>query len=627
MKNKVSIVFLMMLALSVCAVSALANENFIRKLKVPDAKVVRCEALAPPQEGVCTVTGGDNSLLIKGNVLALDTVFQGGEVLVDDTGLILYVGCSADRPEHLDISTTTRIECAEGVVSPGLINTHDHLNYDHHYPLPATVDRYDHRNDWRSSPSISIPGDFGQAKVAWSELRQVMAGTTSIAGAGNEVGFLRNLDPPWWSFPIFDDLLWDDTVENPLEIVTDTFPLEDPWEYQQFEDCVHTYYGRSKDQFTDVYVPHVAEGVNVAAHTEFDCLSDVDDMINNNFSMVHGIAIDADDGKTMAENRASLIWSPRSNISLYGNTAPVPMLKNQGVLLSMSTDWTPSGSMTLGRELACADELNGKYFNSTFSARELWMMVTHNPAVALHIDDRVGSLQAGHFGDIAIFDGSGMENPYRAVIGADAQSTVLVLRRSAMPFPLLGIDTYVGSIALYGDADVLQSLPPTRHEFYAAQIGIMDGMCESIEVCGRQKRVCPLRETWYLDDAIDGDPTYDPLPLDVLETQNADSYPLFFCETPSDEPTCLPFRQGEYTGELTRGPASSSDWDGDGVVDNLDNCKKVFNPVRAMDAGVQPDSDGDGRGDACDKCPLDAGAECTTVDPYTGELVNITDAY
>ena len=623
MKNKVYILFLMVLAFSICAGSASAKDRSNEKLNVKDAKVIFCEALAAPQDGLCNVVTGNNSLLIKGNILGIDTIFQGGEVLVDETGLIQYVGCSSDRPEQFDVTTATKIECSEGVVSPGLINTHDHLGYNHNYPTPAASKRYDHRNDWRGTPAVNAPSDYSQAKVVWSELRQVMTGTTSIAGAGYEVGFMRNLDPPWWSFPIFDDLFWDITVEYPLEIVTDTFPLEDPWEYQQHEDCVHTYYGRSKDGYTDIYVPHVAEGINVAADTEFDCLSAVADMVTHEFSMVHGLAVDADDGQTMAENRASLIWSPRSNISLYGNTAPVRMLKNQGVLISLSTDWTPSGSMNLGRELACADELNEKYLNRAFSDRELWLMVTHNPAVALHIDDRIGSLTVGHFGDIAIFDGRGVDNPYRAVIGADAGSTALVLRRSAMPYLFLDGTTYVGSVALYGHAGLLEQLPPTVHEFYAALFGVTGDMCEAIDVCGGQNLVCPLRETWWMVDAIDDDPEFKPLPLGVLTAENATSYPLFFCGNPPDEPTCIPSRPEEYTGDITRGPANKSDWDGDGVVDNRDNCKKVFNPIRPMDAGIQSDTDGDGRGDACDKCPLDSGTVCTAVDPYTGEIVNI----
>jgi hypothetical protein len=36
----------------------------------------------------------------------------------------------------------------------------------------------------------------------------------------------------------------------------------------------------------------------------------------------------------------------------------------------------------------------------------------------------------------------------------------------------------------------------------------------------------------------------------------------------------------------------------------------VFNPIRPMDHGAQPDADNDGIGDACDKCPLDAGETC-----------------
>lgn len=63
----------------------------------------------------------------------------------------------------------------------------------------------------------------------------------------------------------------------------------------------------------------------------------------------------------------------------------------------------------------------------------------------------------------------------------------------------------------------------------------------------------------------------------------------------------------------------------DGIITNVDNCKKVFNPIRPMDHGVQADADGDGKGDACDKCPLDAGAVCTAIDPYTGEIILITD--
>ncbi|MFC2172566.1 amidohydrolase family protein [Acidobacteriota bacterium] len=606
--------------LSVFAATAAAEDHGkkSKKWKVKDAEVIFCEALPTGGNEVCNVTTGDTALLIKGNVLDIDKIYRGGEVLVDETGLIQYVGCSADRPPEHDAlaSGATRIECAEGVVSPGLINAHDHLYYSQNFPFPATDERYDHRNDWRSDPAVSSPPDSEQAAVTWTELRQVMIGTTAIAGAGYEIGFLRNLDPAWDLHPYYDDLLWDVFPDyfNFTQIVTDTFPLEDSGEYQQHEDCSsYTYLGRRKDEYTDVYVPHVSEGVNAAAHNEFVCLSAVEDMVNDTFAMVHGIALDAYDGETLAENGASVIWSPRSNISLYGNTAPVSMLKTQGVMLSLSTDWTPSGSMNLARELACADELNRKYYDDAFSDRDLWLMVTHNPAVALHVDEKIGSLKPGLFGDIAIYDGRGKENPYRAVIEATVETTALVLRRSSMPFPLIDTMKYVGSIALYGDASLVQGLPPTLHDIVAPQFGISDPLCEPLNVCAAGKIVCPLRETWW---AL-LDPSVDPFTLDDLMIANVDSYPLFFCEEPPDEPTSVPFRLGEYDGTIIlNGPDKDSD--GDGILDRHDNCRKVFNPIRLMDGGIQADTDGDGHGDACDKCPLDVGSTCTAGDPHAG---------
>jgi hypothetical protein len=321
--------------------------------------------------------------------------------------------------------------------------------------------------------------------------------------------------------------------------------------------------------------------------------------------MIHGVALTAADGETVARDGGSVIWSPRSNIFLYGNTAPVTMLRSQGVLLSLGTDWTPSGSANLARELVCADELNRFYFNRVFSDRELWSMTTHNPAVALGIDDKLGALEAGLFGDMAIYDGRGKANPYRAIIEADASSTVLVLRRSSLPFPFLNGPLYVGSIALYGDAAVVSALPPTLHDLSAPSFGVTSPLCESLDVCGRPKKACPLRETWWLGAAGLG----QPLSLGLLQAINADSYDLFFCGEPADEPTCVPFRPGEYDGTLVT-EAPRKDRDGDGIPDAADDCVKVFNPVRPMDDGVQADSDGDGRGDSCDRCPLDSSDAC-----------------
>jgi cytosine/adenosine deaminase-related metal-dependent hydrolase len=585
---------------------------FPEAVAAPAGRPSACEVLPDPPAGqVCVVTRAGGALLLKGTVLGEDRVLDAGSVLVDETGLIRYVGCAADLPASLAgiASGATRVECKQGVISPGLINAHDHLSFDHNAPLPVTTARFDHRNDWR--PASPVSDDPGQAKMTWSELRQAMVGTTAILGSAAVPGVLRNLDFQA-AYPLYDDELWDPTPGSPRVIVSETFPLEHPSDYtENAGDCsaFPLYPGLAPGQsFSDEYVPHVAEGINAAAGNEFACLSSTDrngvDVVDSGFSMIHGIALTAADGDRLARSGAAVIWSPRSNISLYGNTAPVTMLKTQGVLLALGTDWTPSGSANLARELTCADALNRTAFDGAFSDRDLWLMATRNPAVALGVDDRLGALRAGLFGDLAIYDSRGKANPYRAIIEAGPESTVLVLRRSSLPFAVLTGQQYVGSIGLYGDAAVMTALPPTLHDLAAPSSGVFAPLCQSLDVCGRAKRICPLRETWWL-------PLHDPsfgqrLSLGALQAANAGSYPLFSCGAPAGEPTCAPSRPGEYplTGTAAR------DRDGDGIPDISDDCVKVFNPIRPMDGGLRADTDHDGKGDACDRCPVDPDDDC-----------------
>jgi cytosine/adenosine deaminase-related metal-dependent hydrolase len=113
----------------------------------------------------------------------------------------------------------------------------------------------------------------------------------------------------------------------------------------------------------------------------------------------------------MAAERASLIWSPRSNIDLYGHTAQVVLARQSGVRIALGSDWTYSGSMNMLRELRCADELNTNYYNKRFDDADLWKMVTTNAALATGSEDAIGLLKVGMVADIAIFNGAVNKHP------------------------------------------------------------------------------------------------------------------------------------------------------------------------------------------------------------------------
>src|SRR5262249_33514613 len=133
--------------------------------------------------------------LITGTVLTPGEVLRGGQVVVDARGMITCVACdcSAVAP-----AGATKITCPRGVISPGLINPHDHITYTQDSPAKDTGERYEQRQDWRipKRGHTKVPSQGGATddQIAWGELRFLMAGATSTVGSGGVAGFLRNLD-------------------------------------------------------------------------------------------------------------------------------------------------------------------------------------------------------------------------------------------------------------------------------------------------------------------------------------------------------------------------------------------------------------------------------------------------
>jgi hypothetical protein len=350
-------------------------------------------------------------------------------------------------------------------------------------------------------------------------------------------------------------------------VIFDTFPLGDTDGTQLTSGCDYSWVPPPSMVAADhAYEPHVAEGIDDVAHNEFVCLDGGAGGVDIGMpqsAYIHGIALGAADYARLAQRKASLIWSPRSNLRLYGNTAMAQTAWRVGLNVALGTDWLPSGSMNMARELACADSFNRDYLESFFSDEDLWLMVTRNAARATHDDARLGTLAPGLVADVAIFNGQ-VNRDHRAVISAGPADVLLVMRAGK---------------PLYGDAVLVGSLVP-------------GGGCDAMSVCGAQKRVCLMSE-------IGED-------LATLQSNVGDIYPAFFCGFPEHEPTCTPSRPAAVNGStIYNGMPSGRDRDGDGIPDSADNCPATFNPVRPLDNGKQADADGDGAGDACDAAPLD----------------------
>lgn len=511
--------------------------------------------VAPQGDGgvtPCTVTStGTTGILLAGRLLEASGAIT-GELLVDGSGKIACADVScATTAGYAD---ATRIDCPSSVISPSLIDPHDHTDFATAPPIDHGQLRYQHRHDWRTgaegAKALSQPKTTTDPKIIGAaELRFVLGGATSIVGSGGVKGLVRNLAN-------FKDQTQLEGLGGKTTYF-DTFPLGDSNGTIMTSGCGYPSIRSAGAAFQDGnYAPHIGEGINLGGENELTCTTQGNnDLVTNRTAIIHGVAFNAKDVDVVRAAGASLIWSPRSNVSLYGDTAPVTEYHAAGVSVSLGTDWLASGSMNVLRELSCADSLNQKYFGNAFTDEDLWQMVTLNAAIAAGFDSQIGSLDVGKFADIAVFDAS-TNADYRAVIAAGVEDVHLVLR---------------GGTVLYGDAPVVSAL---------------NASCATLDVCGNARAACIDVPSVALAD---------------IQTAAQSIYPLFFCrdQTPTAEPTCVPFRDSYPNG------TSATDFDGDGIPDTSDDCPKVFNPIRPMDNATQSDVDGDGTGDACDAKPLD----------------------
>lgn len=538
-------------------------------------------------QAACDVVPGSEWQLVHADYADPQGPVIGGFILSNPEGVIECTGCDC-LTLHPEAEAATRIVCGGAFVTPGLINAHDHITWAHAEPASDSGERYDHRNQWRKGIDghTAIPQGQGVNKlesVALGEIRFLMGGATTTIGSGSANKFLRNFDSNTQG-------RLEEGLQDRLPVQYQTFPLGDGGFTSLTADgCTHFTKPVLPKADGGVWFPHVSEGVNEAAANEFDCLSSTQeagayDQVNDKAAFIHSVGLTTTDIELMAARGTSVVWSPRTNMVLYGYTASVTLMARLGVNIALGTDWLLSGSMNMLREFRCVDSLNRQHYDAAFSDKAIMDMATTNGAKAAGFGDRVGLLRSGYMADLSFFASNAERRFYRAALNAEAKDVIMV-QRSGLP--------------LYGDAALMEAL------------GHTDGDCEVIDVCTTPKRLCVQRES--------GGKT-----LAELQEIAPHKYKLFECGEPPREPSCQPMRAERADSIRFDGVVTELDQDGDGVPDTADTCPTIFNPARPMDSVsdvlVQPDFDNDGEGDVCDVCPIDADRTDCPEAKWNGEV-------
>ncbi len=123
-------------------------------------------------------------------------------------------------------------------------------------------------------------------------------------------------------------------------------------------------------------------------------------VIDENTSAVHCVHLHEDDIKILSESKASVIHCPRSNYYLNVGKAPLKQLYEAKINLCLATDGLVSNST-----LSLWDEARFlKKQNPWLDSESILRMMTVNPARALRMDGRIGTLSPGKSADFIAVD-------------------------------------------------------------------------------------------------------------------------------------------------------------------------------------------------------------------------------
>jgi 5-methylthioadenosine/S-adenosylhomocysteine deaminase len=357
-----------------------------------------------------------------------------GRIYLGDDGFVEAV-VSGTAPAPAGFTNAPVVDTGDAFVIPGLIDLHNHLGYNA-LPLwvePTQKKPFLHHNDWPNKPSykpsISWPAWVlakadPDAMLAYVQARALVGGTTAIQGWP---AFNR---PPQMVLRDIDDEEAGTTNRNLVytSVITET-PLQ----------LAHTAQLMSRGAG---FIYHCSEGQpgSVVAR-EFTDVANAG-CLEKKMVAIHCNAVaDSDWQRWQASDAGAVVWSPFSNLWLYGTTTNIAAARKQGVSICLGSDWGPSGTKHVLGEIKVAKLVSQKQ-KFDLSDQDLVAMITYNPGDVLTRcwSRQIGRLVQGSLGDVTVLKPRGNGDVWSQIVNATEREVMLVV---------------VGGKPRYGDVDAM----------------------------------------------------------------------------------------------------------------------------------------------------------------------------
>lgn len=375
-------------------------------------------------------------LALKGRVVTMDaarSVLRSGIVWIDGDTIAGVTPSETGRPEGF---AGVAITDTKGTIYPGLIELHNHLAYN---PLKLwrVPQPFFNRDQWPKHPQYSqlvtrpmralgSEPDHVAAIARYTEAKCLLGGVTVSQGITLAKspsirrayrGVVRN-------------------VEQPLDkrLPAAATKIGDP-----DEEGIVALAARLKR--IKCYLGHLSEGIDAHARKRFLDLEFKPDTwaLGPAYCGIHANGLTDADLEILARHGAAIVWSPLSNLLLYGGTLRIGKAVELGIRIALGSDWSPSGSRNLLGELKIA-HAQARIADVPIEGVDLVAMATSNPAQMLGWDHLLGSIEPGKFADLVVIKGKG-GNAYDHLIDANEKAirAVVIGGRVRMADPDLAL--------------------------------------------------------------------------------------------------------------------------------------------------------------------------------------------
>ncbi|MHC4323257.1 MAG: S41 family peptidase [Planctomycetota bacterium] len=361
---------------------------------------------------------------LEGRIVTMDparTVIPSGVVYIRGDSIVDVKKSTEAPPPGF---TKKMIIKSGGTIYPGMIELHNHLSYNI-IPMWMVPKQFADRDQWRRHEDykkkmtgpMKVLGHIDgylQAIVRYVECKLLFSGITSSQGITlsshpkiqkHYKGIVRNVEQ---------------TVDKDLPDAKTRISDIDNKEAAKLLE-------RLKKPKTKCYLLHLAEGIHSRANKHFKALQISANKwaINEKLAGIHCVGLLPEDFEVMGNKKGSMIWSPMSNLLLYGVTADIVSAKNNNLLIGLGSDWSASGSKNLLCELKVARLISDK-LGGVFSDEDLVRMVTIDAAKILKWDHVCGSLEKGKKADLLVLRGKTGKH-YKKLIDAKENSISFVV--------------------------------------------------------------------------------------------------------------------------------------------------------------------------------------------------------